>query len=50
MGELMTVELIADGDTVQVTDENKKDYVQRVINYKLVESIKDQIDSLRLGF
>jgi E3 ubiquitin-protein ligase HUWE1 len=38
------------GESVQVTQENKREYVQLSAQYRLSSSIKDQIESLLGGF
>ena len=43
-------DLIPGGKEVEVTNENKQDYVSKVIEYKLVESVRDQLESLKKGF
>jgi E3 ubiquitin-protein ligase HUWE1 len=43
-------ELIEGGATIPVTDENKADYVQRVIEYKLRQSIRPKLESFLTGF
>jgi hypothetical protein len=49
-GKPETHELIENGRNIPVTDENKKEYVQKVSYFKLYTSIKDQIDSFLKGF
>jgi hypothetical protein len=38
------------GDTLAVTNENKREFVQLSASYRLYSSIKDQIESLLTGF
>lgn len=38
------------GESTQVTQENKREYVQLSAQYRLYSSIKDQIESLLGGF
>jgi len=38
------------GENTQVTQENKREYVQLSAQYRLYSSIKDQIESLLGGF
>jgi E3 ubiquitin-protein ligase HUWE1 len=38
------------GEVTQVTQENKREYVQLSAQYRLYSSIKDQIESLLGGF
>jgi hypothetical protein len=49
-GEHSVHELIEGGAAIPVTDENKADYVQRVIEYKLRQSIRPQLESFLNGF
>lgn len=42
-GEVVTIELVENGENKLVTDENKKDYVKLIVNYIMTEQIKDQI-------
>jgi E3 ubiquitin-protein ligase HUWE1 len=38
------------GEHIQVTQENKREYVQLSAQYRLYSSIKDQIENLLNGF
>ncbi|EPX73305.1 HECT-type ubiquitin ligase E3 Ptr1 [Schizosaccharomyces octosporus yFS286] len=49
-GEKTIVDLIPNGRNIPVTELNKHDYVNRMVDYKLVESVKDQLQSLLEGF
>ncbi|KAJ5123687.1 hypothetical protein N7448_009784 [Penicillium atrosanguineum] len=49
-GETQVIDLIADGRNIPVTQENKEEYVQRVIEYRLVESVREQLDNFLKGF
>ena len=49
-GQLKTIDLIPDGRNISVVEENKRLYVQLTVHLKLVESIKQQMDSFRSGF
>jgi len=49
-GKAEVHDLIEDGKNVAVTNENKKEYIQKVSFFKLYTSIKDQIDSFLKGF
>ncbi|WBW74340.1 HECT-type ubiquitin-protein ligase E3 Ptr1 [Schizosaccharomyces osmophilus] len=49
-GEKTIVDLIPNGRNIPVTELNKHDYVNRMVDYKLVESVKDQLHSLLEGF
>ena len=50
LGEIQTVDLIENGRNIDVNEENKFDYIQRLCSYKLYDTIKPQIDSLLKGF
>jgi len=49
-GQMKMIPLKPDGDKIQVTNENKREYVQLAAQHRLVTSIKDQIEHLLLGF
>lgn len=49
-GEHKTIDLIENGHNVPVTEENKQDYVKKIVEYKLHTSVKDQIDNFLQGF
>jgi E3 ubiquitin-protein ligase HUWE1 len=49
-GEKQVIDLIENGRNIPVTQENKEHYVQRVVEYRLVESVKEQIDNFLTGF
>lgn len=48
-GEEKTVDLIPNGRDIEVTEENKHEYVQRVVEYKLIGSVKEQMDHFLQG-
>ncbi|KAL4431858.1 hypothetical protein ABPG74_012670 [Tetrahymena malaccensis] len=50
IGQKKTIELIHDGKNIDVTDQNKKDYVDKLINYVMIQQIQPQIQSLLEGF
>ena len=50
LGEIQTVDLVENGRNIDVNEENKFDYIQRLCSYKLYDTIKPQIDSLLKGF
>ena len=50
LGDMQTVDLIENGRNVEVTENNKFDYVQRLCSSKLYDTIKPQIDALLKGF
>jgi E3 ubiquitin-protein ligase HUWE1 len=49
-GVTETIELKEGGKDIAVTDENKKEYVQLVVEQKLCKSIQPQIDQFLKGF
>ncbi|KAJ5101659.1 hypothetical protein NUU61_003881 [Penicillium alfredii] len=48
-GEKQVIDLIPDGYNIPVTQENKEEYVQRVVEYRLVESVREQLDNFLKG-
>ncbi|CCA69820.1 related to RSP5-Hect domain E3 ubiquitin-protein ligase [Serendipita indica DSM 11827] len=49
-GELVTIELKPGGADIPVTEENKKDYVDAVIEYRVHKRVKEQFDAFMAGF
>ncbi|KZT60479.1 HECT-domain-containing protein [Calocera cornea HHB12733] len=49
-GELVTVELKPGGADVEVTEENKKEYVDLVVEYRISKRVKEQFDAFMSGF
>ncbi|KAG6335883.1 hypothetical protein ID866_3220 [Astraeus odoratus] len=49
-GELVTIELKPGGTDVNVTEENKKEYVDLVVEYRISKRVKDQFDAFMSGF
>jgi E3 ubiquitin-protein ligase HUWE1 len=49
-GEKQVIDLIPNGHDIPVTQENKEEYVQRVVEYRLVESVREQLDNFLKGF
>ena len=50
LGELKTIELVKDGENIDVTNENRDLYVALYTYYKLRESMLDQIKAFCSGF
>ncbi|EAR83836.2 HECT domain ubiquitin transferase (macronuclear) [Tetrahymena thermophila SB210] len=50
IGNKKTIELINGGKNIDVTDQNKKDYVDKLINYVMIQQIQPQIQSFLEGF
>ncbi|KAH7889762.1 hypothetical protein F5I97DRAFT_1924285 [Phlebopus sp. FC_14] len=49
-GELVTIELRPGGADVKVTEDNKKDYVDAVVEYRISKRVKDQFEAFMSGF
>lgn len=49
-GEEKVVDLIPNGRNIPVTDENKREYVNAQVRYRLTTSVKDQLESFVRGF
>lgn len=49
-GELHTIELKAGGADINVTEENKKDYVDHIVEYRISKRVKEQFEAFMLGF
>ncbi|KAI9511322.1 HECT-domain-containing protein [Russula earlei] len=50
LGEMVTIELKPDGSKIPVTEENKKEYVDLVVDRILRQRVREQFDSLISGF
>lgn len=49
-GELVTVDLKPDGRNIEVTDENKKEYVELYTQWKIVDRVQEQFKAFMDGF
>ena len=49
-GSKETIELVPGGKKIEVTEKNKKDYVEAVAKWRLHGSVKDQLDAISRGF
>ena len=49
-GEMVTVELKPGGADVPVTEENKKEYVNCVVEYRISRRVKEQFEAFMSGF
>ncbi|EXJ88976.1 E3 ubiquitin-protein ligase HUWE1 [Capronia epimyces CBS 606.96] len=49
-GEEKVVDLIPDGRNIPVTEENKREYVNAQVRYRLTTSVKDQLEAFVRGF
>ncbi|KAG6812564.1 hypothetical protein H0H92_002216 [Tricholoma furcatifolium] len=48
-GEMVTVELKPGGEQLDVTEENKKEYVDSVVAYRISKRVKEQFDAFMEG-
>ncbi|KAL0571341.1 hypothetical protein V5O48_010623 [Marasmius crinis-equi] len=48
-GELVTIELKPGGEDIPVTEENKKDYVHAIVEYRISRRVKEQFDAFMEG-
>lgn len=49
-GEMVTIELKPGGGDVPVTDENKKEYVDLVVEYRIFKRVQEQFEAFMSGF
>jgi E3 ubiquitin-protein ligase NEDD4 len=49
-GELVTIDLKPNGEEIPVTEENKKDYVDAVVEYRIAKRVREQFDAFMTGF
>ncbi|KPI40792.1 E3 ubiquitin-protein ligase TOM1-like protein [Cyphellophora attinorum] len=49
-GEEKIVDLIPDGRNIPVTEDNKRDYVQKLVEYRLTGSVSEQLENFVKGF
>jgi E3 ubiquitin-protein ligase NEDD4 len=49
-GEMVTIELQPGGEDVPVTQDNKKEYVDAVVEYRISKRVKEQFDAFMSGF
>jgi hypothetical protein len=49
-GEMVTIDLKPGGADIAVTEENKKEYVDVVVEYFMTKRVKDQFDAFMSGF
>lgn len=50
LGASQTYNLVEKGDKILVNNTNKHEYVRKLVEWRLVESIKDQLYEFMLGF
>ncbi|KAG6916449.1 hypothetical protein DXG01_006777 [Tephrocybe rancida] len=48
-GEMVTIELKTGGEEIPVTEENKKEYVDAVVAYRISKRVKEQFDAFMEG-
>ena len=48
-GEMVTIELKPEGESIPVTEQNKKEYVDSVVDYRISQRVKEQFDSFMEG-
>ena len=48
-GEVVTVDLKPGGENIPVTEENKKEYVDAVVEYRISKRVKEQFESFMEG-
>ena len=49
-GEMVTIELKPGGADIAVTEENKKDYVELVVEYRISKRVQEQFEAFMSGF
>lgn len=49
-GEHKTIDLIENGQNIEVTNENKQEYVRLIVEHKLLTSVKVQMEHFLTGF
>jgi E3 ubiquitin-protein ligase NEDD4 len=49
-GEMVTIELKPGGADVEVNEDNKKDYVDAVVEYRISKRVKEQFEAFMSGF
>jgi E3 ubiquitin-protein ligase NEDD4 len=49
-GEMVTIELKPGGADVPVTEENKKEYVEHIVDYRISKRVKEQFEAFTSGF
>ena len=49
-GEMVTIELKPGGADIQVTEENKKEYVDHIVDYRISKRVNEQFEAFTSGF
>jgi E3 ubiquitin-protein ligase NEDD4 len=49
-GEMVTIDLKPGGADVPVTEDNKRDYVELVVDYRISKRVKEQFEAFMSGF
>lgn len=47
---MVTIELQPGGEEVPVTQDNKKEYVDAIVEYRISKRVKEQFDAFMSGF
>lgn len=48
-GELVTIELKPGGEDIEVTQDNKKEYVDAIVAYRIQRRVREQFDAFTEG-
>ncbi len=49
-GAVEVIDLVPNGHNIDVTDENKQEYIRLMVEHKLIGSVKEQLDHFLKGF
>ena len=49
-GKCLNCEFIPEAENIRVTEENKLDYIESIINWRFVEQVEEQMSSFLQGF
>ncbi|KAG6813610.1 hypothetical protein H0H92_009227 [Tricholoma furcatifolium] len=49
-GEMVTIELKPGGNDIPVTEENKKEYVEAIVEHRISKRVKEQFEAFMSGF
>jgi E3 ubiquitin-protein ligase NEDD4 len=49
-GEMVTIELKPGGTDIEVSEDNKADYVDAVVEYRISKRVKEQFEAFMSGF
>ncbi|KNE55578.1 hypothetical protein AMAG_01469 [Allomyces macrogynus ATCC 38327] len=48
-GEVVTIDLVPGGRDIPVTEKNKKEYVDKITEWRIVKSVEEQLNEFQLG-